>query len=73
MSMTATSFKPGQKTDKVWCGDIVAKCKFVRPLTGGGLLFWDETFKVFRRAYWEQIAGEMILNGWTCSATPFVA
>ncbi len=69
--MTATSFKPGQKTDKVWCGDIVTRCEFIRPLTGGGLLFWDETFSVFRRAHWEQLGGDMILNGWACASTPF--
>lgn len=71
--MTATSFKPGQKTNKVWCGDIVTKCTFIRPLTNGGLLFWDETFKCFRRAYWEELDGDMILNGWTCASTPFTS
>lgn len=71
MSTTATSFRPGQKTDKVWCGDIVRRCEFIRPLARGGLLFWDETAKCFYRAYWEQLDGQFILNGWECSTSPF--
>ncbi len=70
-SVGTTSFKPGQKTDKVWCGDIATKCEFICPLTGGALLFWDETLKCFRRAYWEQVDGDMILNGRNCSPAPF--
>lgn len=69
--MTATSFKPGQHIDTVWCGDIVTDCEFIRPLTGGGLLFWDHTLKCFRRAHWEQLGGDMVLNGWTCASTPY--
>lgn len=71
MKPTATSFKPGQHTSNVWCGDIVSDCEFIRPLTGGGLLFWDHTFKTFRRVHMEEISGSTVLNGWTCQATPF--
>ncbi len=67
----ARTFKPGDKTDRVWSGDIVTKCTFLGDLGQGRLHFYDETFKCFRSAYWQPLQGEFVLNGWNCSATPF--
>ena len=66
-----TSFNPGQRTKSVWCGDFVTDCEFISSLPKGGLLFWDHTCECFRRAHYEKVYGEMVLNGWTCADKPF--
>ncbi len=63
-------FKKGDITDKVWAGDFVAKCEFIDYLPLGLMLFYDKTFKCFRRVYWEYYDKKFILNGWDCASSP---
>lgn len=62
-------FQLGDMTDRVWCGDIVTRCEFLRHLGDGRMLFRDHTFNCYRAAFWERLNGEFVLNGWTCAAT----
>lgn len=66
-------FKPGDHTDRVWSGDIVTDCEFICSLDGGAMLFYDHTFRCFRRAFWEVLPDDetFVLNGWKCSDKPF--
>jgi hypothetical protein len=70
-------FKPGDHTANVWSGDIVTDCEFIRPLDDGAMLFYDHTFRCFRRVFWTVLPdvgvydGSFILNGWKCSDKPF--
>lgn len=67
-----TRFKPGDKTRKIWAGDLVSECVFLQYLSEGKMLFYDLKFKCFRSVYWEKsdIGGIFTLNGWTVSSDP---
>lgn len=69
--MKVRHFKPGDVTKDVWCGDLVTECEFIRYLAQGSMLFYDRTFKCFRRAFWDTSLpdGEPILNGWDCDTS----
>ena len=72
MSISSISnFRLGDKTTEIWCGDIVSHCEFICNLGEGRMLFYDITFKCFRRVFPEfRENNEIILNGWNCSHRP---
>lgn len=66
---TKKRFKFGDKTKEVYCGDIVAECEFIT-YHHGALIFYDTTFKCFRRVFWlMDVDRNYYMNGWTCAAT----
>jgi len=67
--MSMKKFKLGDKTKKVWAGDIVTECEFICDLDRGNMLFYDTKFKCFSRVFQEPY-GKQILNGWDCADKP---
>jgi hypothetical protein len=63
-------FEIGEKTQSVWCGDIVTTCEYLGDLGQGRMLFWDVTFRCFRRVFIEMDGKTPILNGWDCASRP---
>ena len=68
--MKTKNFKFGEKTTNIYSGDIVSTCEFVADLGKGRLLFWDVTFKCFRRTKVRRGDGELYLDGWDCESRP---
>ena len=64
-------FKVGETTKNIWSGDIVTECEFVADLGRGQMLFYDKTFKCFRKTFVEvDDDGKPYLNGWDCADRP---
>ena len=64
-------FKVGEVTEDVWSGDFVAKCEFLANLGQGQMLFYDTTFKCFRKVFIEvDDDGKPYMNGWNCASKP---
>lgn len=63
-------FEVGDKTKDIWSGDLVSECVFLANIGQGRMLFYDETFKCFRRVFIEMCDGEPCLNGWDCASKP---
>lgn len=64
----------GDMTRDVWSGDIVTDCEFIARVDTNAMLahtflFFDHTFNCFRRAFWEKVDGQFVLNGWKCGKT----
>lgn len=64
------NFKLGDKTNRVWHGDLVTECEYICNLGQGRMLFYDTKSKCFRRVFIEETNGVFILNGWDCANTP---
>jgi len=63
-------FKLGDKTRDVWAGDLVSTCEYLGDLGQGRMLFYDVTFKCFRRVFIFVQDGIPHMNGWDCSDQP---
>lgn len=72
MSKKKFKFEVGEKTRDVWSGDLVSDCVFLATIGQGRMLFYDETFKCFRRVFIEVDpgSGEPYMNGWDCASKP---
>lgn len=70
MSKRKFKFKVGEVTEDIWSGDIVSKCEFLADLGEGHMLFYDTTFKCFRKTFIAVDDGEPYLNGWNCDSKP---
>jgi hypothetical protein len=68
-----SQFKSGEKTKKIWCGDLVCNCEFIKDLEEGRMLFYDIDNDCFRLVYpeWDNREKTYLLNGWKCSKKPF--
>lgn len=64
-------FEVGDKTRNIWSGDLVSECVFLANIGQGRMLFYDETFKCFRRVFIEvDDDGRPYMNGWNCASKP---
>jgi hypothetical protein len=63
-------FKIGDKTTDIWAGGLVSTCEYLGELGQGRMLFYDVTFKCFRRVFIEVNDGEPMLNGWDAASRP---
>ena len=70
MTSKKFNFTIGEKTKDVWAGDIVTTCEYLGNLGQGRMLFYDTTFKCFRRVFVEVVNGDPYLNGWDCANKP---
>lgn len=65
-------FEVGEITEDVWAGDFVSKCEFLADLGQGQMLFYDTTFKCFRKVFIavDDEDNEPYMNGWACAGRP---
>jgi hypothetical protein len=64
-------FKLGQKTKDVWSGDLVSECVFLTDIGNKDMLFWDITFRCFRRVrIYKSSSGKKYMSGWDCASEP---
>lgn len=68
--MRGKTYKPGEITTDVWCGDLVVELEFIKYLSRGHLLFFNPESKRFHRAYYEVIGRDFVLNGWESAVSP---
>lgn len=64
------TFEIGEKTQDVWAGDLVIDCEYLGDLGQGRMLFYDTTFKCFRRVFIDVLDGEPYMNGWDSASRP---
>ena len=63
-------FELGEKPKDIWSGDLVSECEFLADIGEGRMLFYDTTFKCFRKVFIAFDAKRPYMNGWNCAARP---
>lgn len=63
-------FKPGDKTNRIYRGDIAREHEFIGETTKGRLIFYDTDGKYFVAAYWKYDSrdGKFYLYAWDDAA-----